>query len=62
MKIYHVEPNCYGSSGTIVLADREERALELYIEKNNGMVQYELRTTELSKTSDKEFCCPDFEW
>jgi|GEM_PF-6344303 len=62
MKIYHVEPECYGSSGTIVLAATEARAKELYLEANPDIGKYPLCCAELTDRSDVEFCCPDFGW
>ena len=62
MKIFHVNPVCYGTSGTIVLAATEERAKELYVEANPDTGKYQLSCEELLGRTDVEFCCPDFSW
>ena len=33
MKLFHVEPNCYGTYGAFVIAETEERAKELFLKK-----------------------------
>lgn len=64
MKIYHVDfIDAYGSSGTIVLAESEERAIELFRESSiNAGEGTSLTATLLSEKADKEFVCPEFVW
>lgn len=34
MKLYHVETSVYGSFGSVVIAETEDRAIELFLEKH----------------------------
>lgn len=58
MKLWRIEPHCYGDVGTIVVAETKERAEELWREKTglDYALSIEMETDDL----EAEYVCRSF--
>ena len=55
MKLYHVDPNAYGTFGSIVIADNKKRAKEIFCAKMLYDKKANIKVTLLTNNLQEEF-------
>jgi hypothetical protein len=55
MKLYWVEISAYGSFGAMAIAETEERAVQLFLEKNPTDIDHHPHATLLTDDLTKEY-------
>ena len=60
MNLYHIEPLAYGTRGSVVIAENDERARDLYLEKYPLNSKYKLSIDLLSGDLSQEFVSEEF--
>ncbi len=59
MNLYHVDTSEYGTYGSIVIADSEERAIELFLNSRSGNRPKKITASLLTDDLSKEYIQPE---